>query len=66
MKLIKQIFCTKIGWAFVCWLLFTLSIYLNTPEWVQWLLILYPVGLVLVATIYGIKNMLEDRKGTFR
>ncbi len=66
MKFLKQIFCTKIGWAFLCWILFTVSIYLETPEWVQWLLITYPVGLVLIATIYGIKNMLADRKDGFR
>lgn len=66
MKFLKQIFCTKIGWAFICWALFTVSIYLETPEWVQWTLLLYPVGLALIATIYGVKNMLEDRKDSFK
>ena len=53
MKLLKQIFCTKIGWFIICWLLFTILLFIGVPDWVLYIIIAYPLGLVITAIVYA-------------
>jgi hypothetical protein len=63
MKTIKQIFCTKIGWMLISFILMNLFIWLEFPVWLIYIPASYMVGLTLVAIIYAwIINPLRDRR----
>lgn len=66
-NILVQIFCTKIGWLIVCFLLALifglLSNYYDWAEIVMYICMVYPFVLALVAIAYGwIINPIRDYK----
>jgi len=55
--ILQQIFCTKIGWLFICLFLSvlfgTLSNWIDWCEYAMYVSLIYPAGLSVVMIIYA-------------
>ena len=61
-KWLKQIFCTKIGWIGITFILVNIFIYLELPNWLIALPFSYWIILFLIMMFYTIKNTINDIK----
>lgn len=55
--MLKQIFCTKIGWLFIC--LFLSLVFGILANWIDWcqtamfVSLIYPIGLTIVMIVFA-------------